>query len=153
MNLDSDNSDFNKTLAPWIGRTAKILNMYISEVFLQNNIQVTKEQWIVLKILFEDNEPLIQNELAFITNRNKASLTRLINVMEKNNLVTRIPSKNDSRKNLIQITETGKLLFLKMKPLMLHTLEKMQQGITEEEKKIFFNVMTKIQFNLKKHTL
>ena len=88
MNLVSDNSDFNKTLAPWIGRTAKILNMYISEVFLQNNIQVTKEQWIVLKILFEDNEPLIQNELAFITNRNKASLTRLRNVMEKNNLVT-----------------------------------------------------------------
>ena len=153
MNLYSDNSDFNKTLAPWIGRTAKILNMYISEVFLQNNIQVTKEQWIVLKILFEANVPLIQNELAFITDRNKATLTRLINVMEKNNLVTRIPSTKDSRKNLIQITEKGKLLFLKMKPLMLHTLEKMQQGITDEEKKIFFNVMTKIQFNLKKHTL
>jgi len=153
MNFNSNNSGFNKTLAPWIGRTAKQINMYISDVFQHNNIQVTKEQWIVLRILFEDNESLIQNELAFITGRNKASLTRLINVMEKNNLVTRIPSKEDSRKNLIQITETGKLLFLKMKPLMLNTLEMLQKGITEDEKKVFFNVMTKIQSNLNNHTL
>ena len=108
---------------------------------------------IVLKILYEDKDNLIQNELAFITNRNKASLTRLINVMEKNKLVARIPSKKDSRKNLIQITETGKLLFLKMKPLMLNTLEMLQNGITEDEKEVFINVMTKIQSNLKNHTI
>ncbi len=153
MNFNSNNSDFNKTLAPWIGRTEKLINIHISDVFLHNNIQVTKEQWIVLKILYEDKDNLIQNELAFITNRNKASLTRLINVMEKNKLVARIPSKKDSRKNLIQITETGKILFLKMKPLMLNTLEMLQNGITEDEKEVFINVMTKIQSNLKNHTI
>lgn len=153
MNLNSDNLDFNKTLAPWIGKTAKIINMYISDVFQQNNIQVTKEQWIVLRILHENKKPLIQNELAFITNRNKASLTRLINVMEKNNLVTRVSSKKDSRKKLIKINHKGTLLFLKMKPLMFKTLETMQHGITEDEKKIFINIITKIQTNLKNHTI
>ncbi len=153
MEFNSNNSDFNKTLAPWIGKTSKMVNMYISDVFQHNNIQVTKEQWIVLKILHEDNDGIIQNELAFITDRNKASLTRLINVMEKNNLVTRIPSKKDSRKNLIYITKTGKQLFLRMKPLMLSSLETLQSGITDDEKKFFINVMTKIQTNLKNHTL
>lgn len=153
MNFNTNNSDFNKKLAPWIGKTCKIINMYISDVLKHNNIQVTKEQWIVLKILHEDNDGIIQNDLAFITDRNKASLTRLINVLEKNNLVERIPSKEDSRKNLIYITNTGKQLFLKVKPLMLNSLETLQNGITEDEKSIFMNVMTKIQTNLKNHTI
>ena len=153
MDLNNHTSDFNKTLAPWIGSTCKRINMYISDVFQKNNIQVTKEQWILLKILNEDKDGIVQNELAFITERNKASLTRLINVMEKNNLVVRIPSKEDSRKNLIYTTKTGKQLFLKMKPLMLNSLEILQNGITDEEKKTVINVMTKIQNNLKNHSI
>ena len=149
MEIDINKSDFNKTLAPWIGRTYKMMNMYISDVFQQNNIQVTKEQWIVLKILHEDNDGVIQNELAFITGRNKASLTRLINVMEKNQLVIRISSKEDSRKNLIHITKTGKQLFLKMRPLMLHSMRTLQSGISENEISNFIMVMIKIQNNLK----
>ena len=142
-------SDFNKTLAPWIGKTFKMMNLFLSDVFHENNIQVTKEQWIVLKILNEDNDGIIQNELAFITNRNKATLTRLINVMEQNNLVARIPSKKDARINLIYITKTGKSIFSKMKPLMLNSMELLQEGITVNEKEIFINVMKKIQNNLK----
>ncbi|MBN4082804.1 MarR family transcriptional regulator [bacterium AH-315-A23] len=153
MDIEINKSDFNKTVAPWIGKTFKMLNMYICTVFQKNNIQVTKEQWIVLKVLHEDNDGIFQKELAFITSRNKASLTRLINVMEKNNLVARIPSKEDSRKNLIYITKNGKNLFLKMKPIMLKSIKVAQEGITEEEMKVFFKIMTKIQNNLKNNTI
>ena len=153
MEIDINKSDFNKTIGPWIGKTSKMMHMYISNVFQKNNIQVTKEQWVVLKILHEDNNGLIQNDLACITGRNKASLTRLINVMEKNNLVARIPSKEDSRKNLIYITKNGGKLFLKMKPLMLKSIKTAQKGITEEEMKIFFKIMTKIQNNLKNNII
>ena len=58
-----------------------------------------------------------------ITGRNKGSLTRLINVMEKNGLVKRIASKEDSRKNLVFITENGKKTFAKMKPIMLENIK------------------------------
>lgn len=149
MDINLTNSDFNKTLAPWIGKTSKMINIFIKDVFKNNAIQVTKEQWIVLKILNEDSDGIIQNELAFITERNKASLTRLINVMEKNNLVNRITSKNDSRKKLIYITENGRQLFLKMKPMMLRSIETLQNGITLSEKESFIKIMQKIQSNLK----
>lgn len=149
MEIDINKSDFNKTLAPWIGKTSKMMNIYLSDIFLENNVQVTKEQWIVLKILHEDKDRICQNELAFITDRNKASLTRLINVMEKNKLVVRIACEEDSRKNLIHITETGKQLFLKMKPLMLESMKILQKGITKDEISNFMAVITKIQNNLK----
>lgn len=148
MDIDLTKSDFNKTIAPWLGKTSKMMNMYISDVFHKNNIEVTKQQWIVLKILNEHSEGIIQNELAFITERNKATLTRLINVMEKNDLVLRSTSESDSRKNLIYITKKGNALFLKTKPILLTSILDIQNGISIHEMDAFIKVMTKIQHNL-----
>ncbi len=148
MNIENNTSEFNKTLAPWIGKTFKMINMYIWDVLKANNIHVTKEQWIVLKILQENNEGLIQNDLAFITYRNKASLTRLINVMEKNGLVSRCKTENDARKKTISITQKGTELFLKIKPLMLESIALFQKDITKKEKEMVIQVLKKIQYNI-----
>lgn len=149
MDIDVTKSDFNATLAPWLGRTSKMMNMYMSDILQQHNIQLTKQQWIVLKILHEEQNGLIQNDLAFITERNKASLTRLIDVMEKKNLVTRTASERDARKKLIYLTPNGKALFLKTKPIFLKNIFKIQKGISAIEMDTFIHVMTKIQQNLK----
>jgi len=153
MNIDIHKSDFNKTIAPWIGKTSKMMNVYISDVFHQNNISISKQQWIVLKILFENPEGIIQNKLAFITDRNKASLTRLINGMEKNKLVSRIQSKEDSRKNIVYNTKNGNELFLKTKPLMLDSISKVEAGISKNEMNHFIQIMSKIQKNLSNQLL
>lgn len=149
MEIDIKLSDFNETVFPWLGKTSKLMNMFISDVFHKNNIQITKQQWIVLKILSEKSDGIIQNELACITERNKASLTRLINVMEKNNLVARVPSKLDSRKNLIKITHSGEHLFNITKPIMIASIKAIENNISVDEMNIFLKVMSKIQTNLK----
>lgn len=149
MKLDINKSDFNKSIAPWLGQTSKMMDGYITDVFHKNNIEITKPQWIVLKILSENTNGIIQNELAFITDRNKATLTRLICCMEKNLLVERIQSKEDSRKNIVYITKKGSEMFIKTKPLMLSSVLKIQKGITEDEMNSFIQIMSKIQSNIK----
>ncbi|RXP53068.1 MarR family transcriptional regulator [Lutibacter sp. HS1-25] len=153
MDIDLNKSDFNSTLVPWLGKTSKMMNLYIADVLQTNNFPITKQQWIVLKILHEDYDGIIQNELAFITDRNKASLTRLINCLEKNKLVIRVQSKEDSRKKSVYITKEGRELFLKTKPLMLNSILKTQEGISKEEMKIFIQIMSKIQHNLKEQSV
>lgn len=153
MEINTENSDFNKTFAPWISITYKMIDEYIADILLKENIQVTKQQWIILKILYEKQNEIIQNELAFITNRNKASLTRLISVMEKKHLVVRNQSENDARINLICITEKGKELFLKMKPLMLNSIQKIQSGLTQTEINTLIETLLKIQQNIQKQTI
>ena len=148
MDIDIEKSDFNKTIAPCLGKTSKMLNGYIADVFHKKNISITKQQWIILKILSDKNEGVIQNKLAYITERNKASLTRLINGMEKNSLVTRVRSENDSRKNIVYITDKGTEMFLKTEPLMLSSILKIQKGISEDEMKTFRDILLKIQQNL-----
>ena len=153
MEIDINLSDFNKTILPWLGKTSKLMNMYIADVFHKNNIQITKQQWIILKILSEKPEGVIQNELACITERNKASLTRLINVMEKNNLVIRVHSKVDLRKNLIKTTKKGEALFNITKPIVLDSIKIIENNISQNEMDVFLKVMTKIQTNLKSNQL
>jgi DNA-binding MarR family transcriptional regulator len=150
MEINCNTSDFNNTIAPLLGRTAKMLHANIDDVFHEYNVLLTKQQWVVLKIIYENtNEAIIQNDLAFITDRNKASLTRLINCMEKNHLLIRKQAEKDSRKKIIQLTEKGTHLFLKTKPLVLKSIEKAQKNISEEELQFFFRIMNKIQKNLK----
>ena len=153
MQKNIENADFNKTVGPCIGKTYKMMSIFICDQFLKNDIQVTKEQWIVLKILHEQNKSICQNELAFITNRNKTTLTRLINVMEKNQLVKRLTSKKDARKKLILITTKGEKLFLKMKPIMFQIMNIFQKGISNQEMETFIKITNQIQKNIKNQSL
>jgi DNA-binding MarR family transcriptional regulator len=145
----SHQSDFNKTIAPWLGFTFKLFSNYISEVLKAHSFDITKEQWIVLKILNEESNGIIQNKLAFITNRNKTSLTRLINGMEKKGLVIRVTCDKDSRKKFVFMTEKGKHQFLKFKPILLEKINTIQSCLSNDEFKQLTHIMSKLQTEIK----
>jgi DNA-binding MarR family transcriptional regulator len=108
--------EFEKTMMPWIGRSMKVIDYFIMDRFAQNGIELTKVQWLLLKRLKELNGE-IQHNLAFLTNRDKASLTRLLTTMEKKNLVARIPSDTDHRANKIFITAKWRENFEESEPV------------------------------------
>ncbi len=76
--------DFEASIAPWLGKTTKIVDYYIHEAMNARGLDLTKEQMIVLKKL-HDCDGLPQSELAFLTLRNKSTLTRLLVKMERKN--------------------------------------------------------------------
>ena len=139
--------DINKTLLPWLSRTVKAADYDIAERFQEAGIELTKVQWLMLTRL-EGMDGLPQNNLAFLTNRNTASLARLITTMENKNLVARIPSKTDQRINLIHITTHGEKILKQANPILKDFLNEMQKGITEEEIQDVINVLKKTHINL-----
>lgn len=72
-------------------------------------INITAEQWSILYNLWQE-EGLTQQELAIRTFRDKPSITRLINNLEKLNLVIRVNDKDDRRSNLIYLTKSARKL-------------------------------------------
>ena len=88
MKSQNNHVDFENSIGPWLGKTVKIVEYYLQERFNTHNLDLTKEQMIVLKRL-HDKDGLSQNELAFLTLRNKSSLTRLLSKMEKKNYIIR----------------------------------------------------------------
>ncbi len=145
----NNNVKFDKTVLPYLGRTAKLAGYYFMDTFHENGIDLSKEQWIVLKKL-HDQDGQTQNNLAFITNRSKTSLTRLINTMEKKNLVFRELFNKDKRINHIHLSDLGKKTFLSSLPVLKKLIDELQDNISPNDLTITIQVLNKIQNNISK---
>ncbi len=138
--------DFEESIAPWLGKTVKIVDYYLHEELLNRGLDITKEQMIVLKKLHEQ-DGRNQNELAFLTLRNKSTLTRLLTKMETKKYIIRKQSEADRRVNNIYITPLGKEIYQKTRPIILKIIETMERNISQKEIDQMINTLRKIQYN------
>lgn len=76
-------------------------------------------------------------------------MTRLIDNMERQNLVVRIASKSDRRTNLIYLTRQGRELEDRARTVANRTLKEALAGLTIEELRISQEVLRKVFSNAK----
>ncbi|MFK7810913.1 MAG: MarR family winged helix-turn-helix transcriptional regulator [Maribacter sp.] len=138
--------DFESSIGPWLGKTVKIVDYHLQEAFKKANLDLTKEQMVVLKKLNEE-DGLNQNELAFLTYRDKSSLARLLSKMEQKDYVIRQKDENDKRVNKVFLTNTGKDIYQKARPEIQQVILKMERKITDTERKQMISVLKKVQGN------
>ncbi|TRZ78696.1 MAG: MarR family transcriptional regulator [Chitinophagaceae bacterium] len=115
--------------------------------YRQAGLEITIEQWSVLYHLWKE-DGLSQQELGIRTFRDKASITRLIDNLEKLGLVTRVASKEDRRINLVCLTESAMPLQQLTYELANQTMNEALQNITKEEIEIVKNVFQRVYDNL-----
>ena len=139
--------DFETSIAPWLGKTSKIIDYYIQEAMKKEGLDLTKEQMIVLKKL-NDQDGLPQHELAFLTLRNKSSLTRLLVKMENKEYLVRMQSKDDKRINKVYLTQLGKKTYYRTRPIIKNLMDTLEKNITAFEKQQVIEILQKLQFNL-----
>ena len=130
------------------GKVSTAINRKLSRNFRQEGIEITPEQWTILLSLWE-KDGVTQQELCYATFKDKPSMTRLIDNMERQHLVVRISDKNDRRTNLIHLTKTGRELESKANKIANATLEQALDGLTMEELKIGQEVLRKVFINIK----
>ena len=110
-------------------------------------LEITIEQWSVLYHLWKQ-DALSQQELCNRTFRDKPSITRLLDNLEKQKLVKRMPSKDDRRINLVCLTESAKLLQDKTIELANQTMDEALVGVGKNEIEIVKQVFQKVYDNL-----
>ena len=130
------------------GKVSTAINRKLSRNFRQEGVEITPEQWTILLFLWE-KDGVTQQELCNATFRDKPSMTRLIDNMERQHLVVRISDKKDRRNNLIHLTKTGRELENKAYKIANATLEQALQGLSLEELKIGQEVLRKVFTNTK----
>lgn len=143
--------DFESSIGPWLGRTVKLVDYHMQEAFIANGLDLTKEQMVVLKKLHNE-DGLNQNELAFLTYRDKSSLARLLSKMEKKQYIRRKQSPKDKRVNYIYLTDLGRELFTRTRPVIKAMITVMEDGMLPAEKDLMIKILKKIQFNFTKTT-
>jgi len=136
--------DLNSHALSWIGKIHYDFGFLVQKAFQENGLDLSKEQWSVLKRLnVKDGQP--QNDLAFITHRDKASMTRLVNSMESKNLVIRKIDEKDRRINHIFLTVHGKETIKKVQPIMYDLIPAVQESLTEEEIETVISALKKVK--------
>ena len=115
--------------------------------FAEAGHDVTIVQWRILKCLWH-KDGRRQQDLADVVHRDKTSITRMIDGMEKRDLVVRIPDRLDRRQKLIYLTGKGKRLREELMQIVQKTSSEAQQGIDQERLDVFGDVLAKIRSNL-----
>ena len=142
--------DFERSLGPWIGRTSKMVDYYIQEGLENHGLDLTKEQMVVLKKV-HDQDGLNQNELAFLTYRDKSSLARLLAKMERKGYLYRRHNSQDKRINEVFLTPKGQEVFQECKVVIKQILETMEQNISETEIRDTIRILKQVQQNFTAH--
>ena len=139
--------EIEKSILPWIGKTGKLLYAFMGDKFREHNLDLSVEQMVILKILHEeDGRP--QNDMAIVTERHKATLTRLLDNMEKKHLVARIPDQEDKRVKRVYLTKHGRQYFQSVIPVFSEAAKEVQKGLTKTEITSLISILKKVQDNI-----
>jgi DNA-binding MarR family transcriptional regulator len=116
--------------------------------FRQAGLDITIEQWSILYHLWKE-DGLSQQELCNRTFRDKPSITRLIDNLEKQQMVKRVASKEDRRINRVYLTEEAKQLQDTTIQLANQTMDEALTGVNREDIEVVKVVLQQVYDNLK----
>ncbi|HMF72999.1 MAG TPA: MarR family transcriptional regulator [Flavitalea sp.] len=120
----------------------------LQKKFNSAGLNLTIEQWSVLYHLWK-KDGISQQELCNASFRDKPSITRLVDNLEKLDLVKRVPSDSDRRINLIYLTKQSQKLQDESMGLAEQTLNEALTGVPVERIEICKEVLKVVYDNLK----
>lgn len=126
-----------------------LLKREILEAIKKNKINITPEQWAILNRLNE-HQGLTQNELAKISFKDTANITRMIDKLEDKGFVERRANPSDRRIWKIYITDQGRKGRDLIEPLAKEVLRKATKNIDPKEVELYNKVAKRIMANLER---
>ncbi len=129
------------------GKVSGLINRTLLKAFALDSIDITTEQWSVLSCLWEKDK-VTQQTLCNLTRKDKPSMTRLIDKLERNGYVVRVSDASDRRINLIHLTEKGAKMRVKATNIVQKIVRKALNGISNEDLDKSRNVLVQIMTNL-----
>ena len=121
-----------KKIAVYINIVNCSLIKYFAKELTRNGINLTPEQYLVMDILW-DAEVMSQQAIADIIQKDKNSVTKFIDSLEKKGLVYRQVNKTDRRVNNIVVSEEGMKLKAKTTEVAIGMMRNVLKNIKEED--------------------
>ena len=123
------------------------LKQYIATMLRQQDVPLTPEQFMLIDLLWNHGE-MSQQELADQLQKDKNSVTRLVDAIERKGFVVRRQNTSDRRSNTLVLTEQAEKLKADAKQKGISILDKMLEGISEDELRTFLTTLRKLSLNM-----
>lgn len=138
---------FETSFGRALGMAHTAMFRHLAKLMKEKNLPITPEQFSVLTHLWR-NDGLQQSELAVCTNRNRANVTRIIDILEREGIVVRKDDPNDRRVFRIYLTDLGKKLKNEAAKCAQKSIEDSLDGVSESDKTVALSVFKKIVDNV-----
>jgi DNA-binding MarR family transcriptional regulator len=138
---------FEDSFGRILGVAHTSLFRHLSKLMKDKNLPITPEQFSVLSHLWQQ-DGLQQTALALCTNRNRANVTRILDILERESIVERRDDTNDRRVFRIYLTEKGKSLREATAKCAEQSINDSLKGLTKEEIDTCIKVLLKIKSNI-----
>jgi DNA-binding MarR family transcriptional regulator len=129
------------------GKASTAIARRLQKKFNAAGVNLTIEQWSVLYQLWKEDGKS-QQELCSATFRDKPSITRLIDNLEKLNLVKRVSHDKDRRINKVFLTKNALRLEEDTMQLAEETLNEALEGVPADQIDLCKEVLQKVYDNL-----
>ena len=125
----------------------KSLDLKILKKVFKCDREITPTQMRIIGYLNE-NDVVYQKDLEKVLNLTRATVSGVLQTMEKNNLITRVSNNNDARLKQIILSEETKIIFEENKKKFDNLEKELVKGISDKELEIFVSVVEKMKNNL-----
>jgi len=129
------------------GKASTAIARRLQKKFNSSGMNLTIEQWSILYHLWKEDGKS-QQELCNATFRDKPSITRLVDNLEKLNLVKRVGDEKDRRINKVYLTKQAQKLQEQSMLMAEETLNEALEGVPPEQINLCKEVLQKVYDNL-----
>ncbi len=107
---------------------------------------ISKYEWRILACLHE-NDLLTVSDLAFMAQIDKTRTSRHVESLAQQDLIIRMQDKIDRRCAKVRLTTQGDCIYNAVNPLVTQLKNKLFNGISAEDYRIFLNVLKQAKNN------
>ncbi len=115
----------------------------------QAEVILSIEQHAVLHILSVGESDVILKEMADAMGKDKSAIMRIIDVLEKKDLVRRAIDQKDRRKKYLMVTKKGEQVIGLFLEIEAELRTELKEGLTKEDMKTFYKVVSHIKMKAK----
>jgi DNA-binding MarR family transcriptional regulator len=129
-----------------IDTTIKKIRNALQKRFADAGFDLTVDQWVVVDHLHR-NPGIAQNTLAELTAKDAPTVTRIIDLLVKKELVERRMADDDRRKFLVSLTTSGEQIYEQMLPVVVDIRRKGWGNLSDDDYQHFVRIMDEIYQN------
>ncbi|MDR6843783.1 MarR family transcriptional regulator [Flavobacterium granuli] len=130
-----------------IEKSIKAYRQFAQKNISKAGIEITIDQWLVLKTIEEDNS-ISQKDIAHKTFKDVASITRIIELLVQKGYLSRNLKSEDRRRFDLTLTNEGNVIIEKMQPYIQINRSQALKNITNEEIMNLQSTLLKIISNI-----
>jgi DNA-binding MarR family transcriptional regulator len=130
-------------------KTHWYLSAYFQKLIKEKKLNTTPEQYSILISLFL-NPGLSQTQVSEKTMKDKTTITRILDVLEKNGYIERRNDPADRRAYKVFLTNAGEILYKESTKIVNIIDDECRNNLSKEDYANIINISNKLQNSIKK---